>query len=43
MEWYLSRPEFAVLRSQFWISDDPAEPGNLVRGRIPEQGNATAD
>ncbi|MFF7250684.1 EF-hand domain-containing protein [Embleya sp. NPDC008237] len=35
---YLSRPEFALLWSQFWMSDDPAEPGNLLCGRIPESG-----
>ncbi|MEU9105510.1 EF-hand domain-containing protein [Streptomyces xanthophaeus] len=33
---HLSRPEFATLWSQFWLSDDPAEPGNLVCGRIPD-------
>ncbi|MER7644878.1 MULTISPECIES: EF-hand domain-containing protein [unclassified Streptomyces] len=31
---YLSRPEFAALWTQFWISDDPAEPGNLMCGPI---------
>ncbi|MGW4649940.1 EF-hand domain-containing protein [Kitasatospora sp. NPDC004289] len=34
---YLGRPEFAALWAQFWISDDPAEPGNLMCGRIPDQ------
>lgn len=34
---HLSREEFALLWRQFWISDDPAEPGNLLCGRIPEQ------
>ncbi|MCM2416929.1 EF-hand domain-containing protein [Streptomyces sp. RKAG293] len=38
---HLSRPEFAVLWAQFWISDDPTEPGNLVCGRIPHQGHAS--
>ncbi|MFD3548238.1 EF-hand domain-containing protein [Streptomyces sp. NPDC058655] len=40
---YLSRAEFAVLWSQFWIGDDPSEPGNLVCGRIPRQGSARPD
>ncbi|HEY8979532.1 MAG TPA: EF-hand domain-containing protein [Streptomyces sp.] len=31
---YLSRPEFTALWAQFWISDDPAEPGNLMCGPI---------
>ncbi|MGW3107948.1 hypothetical protein [Streptomyces sp. NPDC001100] len=31
---YLSRPEFAALWTQFWTSDDPAEPGNLMCGSI---------
>ncbi|MFI6642514.1 EF-hand domain-containing protein [Streptomyces sp. NPDC050504] len=31
---YLSRTEFAVLWTQFWISDDPAEPGNLMCGPV---------
>ncbi|MFD0306179.1 MULTISPECIES: EF-hand domain-containing protein [Streptomyces] len=31
---YLSREEFALLWRQFWISDDPAEPGNLLCGRL---------
>ncbi|MFJ6292530.1 EF-hand domain-containing protein [Streptomyces griseoviridis] len=34
---HLSRAEFAALWRQFWISDDPAEPGNWLCGRIPEQ------
>ncbi|MET9825868.1 EF-hand domain-containing protein [Streptomyces sp. NPDC006349] len=29
---YLSRPEFAELWSQFWISDDPTDPGNYLCG-----------
>ncbi|MET9359405.1 EF-hand domain-containing protein [Streptomyces sp. NPDC006632] len=32
---HLSREEFALLWRQFWISDDPAEPGNWLCGRIP--------
>ncbi|WP_353946857.1 EF-hand domain-containing protein [Streptomyces sp. HUAS MG91] len=31
---YLSRSEFEVLWTQFWISDDPAEPGNLMCGPV---------
>ncbi|MEK9520629.1 EF-hand domain-containing protein [Streptomyces sp. NPDC087908] len=31
---YLSRPEFAALWTQFWISDDPEEPGNLMCGPV---------
>ncbi|MER6850116.1 EF-hand domain-containing protein [Streptomyces flaveolus] len=31
---YLSRTEFALLWTQFWISDDPAEPGNVMCGPI---------
>ncbi|MFC8128490.1 EF-hand domain-containing protein [Streptomyces sp. NPDC057302] len=34
---YLTRAEFATLWTQFWISDDAAEPGNQVCGRIPGQ------
>jgi Ca2+-binding EF-hand superfamily protein len=34
---HLSRDEFTLLWRQFWISDNPAEPGNLLCGRIPEQ------
>ncbi|WP_329177891.1 EF-hand domain-containing protein [Streptomyces sp. NBC_01477] len=32
---HLSREEFALLWSQFWISDDPAEPGNWLCGPFP--------
>ncbi|MFG3019883.1 hypothetical protein ACGFZQ_15255 [Streptomyces sp. NPDC048254] len=32
---YLSRPEFAALRTRFWTSDDPREPGNLMCGELP--------
>ncbi|MEW1905044.1 MULTISPECIES: EF-hand domain-containing protein [unclassified Streptomyces] len=32
---YLSRPEFTELWVQFWISDDPAEPGNQLCGTVP--------
>ncbi|MFF9089943.1 EF-hand domain-containing protein [Streptomyces sp. NPDC014991] len=32
---YLSRPEFTELWTQFWISDDPAEPGNRLCGPVP--------
>ncbi|MFD6332587.1 EF-hand domain-containing protein [Streptomyces niveus] len=32
---HLSRTEFAELWRQFWISDDPAAPGNLLCGRLP--------
>jgi Ca2+-binding EF-hand superfamily protein len=31
---HLSREEFALLWRQFWISDDPAEPGNWLCGRV---------
>lgn len=31
---HLSREEFAILWRQFWISDDPAEPGNWLCGRF---------
>ncbi|MFJ3667021.1 EF-hand domain-containing protein [Streptomyces sp. NPDC090106] len=31
---HLSRSEFAELWIQFWISDDPAEPGNLMCGPL---------
>ncbi|MFJ2264533.1 EF-hand domain-containing protein [Streptomyces sp. NPDC087844] len=31
---YLGREEFALLWRQFWISDDPGEPGNLLCGRF---------
>ncbi|MEU6120414.1 EF-hand domain-containing protein [Streptomyces sp. NPDC047123] len=40
---YLTRPEFATLWTQFWISDDPAEPGNLVCGRIPGQSSGSPE
>ncbi|MGW6414484.1 EF-hand domain-containing protein [Streptomyces sp. NPDC055055] len=32
---YLSRPEFTELWIQFWVSDDPAEPGNHLCGAVP--------
>ncbi|MFF8729447.1 EF-hand domain-containing protein [Streptomyces sp. NPDC015171] len=32
---YLSRPEFTELWIQFWISDDPGDPGNQLCGPIP--------
>ncbi|MGW6563112.1 EF-hand domain-containing protein [Streptomyces hydrogenans] len=32
---HLSRPEFTELWIQFWISDDPAEPGNQLCGPVP--------
>ncbi len=32
---HLSRTEFAMLWRQFWISDDPKEPGNWLCGRFP--------
>ncbi len=32
---HLSRAEFALLWRQFWISDDPVEPGNWLCGRFP--------
>lgn len=31
---HLSREEFALLWRQFWISEDPAEPGNWLCGRF---------
>lgn len=31
---HLSRDEFALLWRQFWISDDPAAPGNWLCGRL---------
>lgn len=34
---YVSRDEFALLWRQFWISGDPADPGNWLCGRIPDQ------
>ncbi len=33
---HLGRAEFALLWRQFWISDDPAEPGNWLCGRFPD-------
>ncbi|MGW7426338.1 EF-hand domain-containing protein [Streptomyces sp. NPDC054813] len=33
---HLSRPEFAVLWTVFWTSDDPREPGNLMCGELPQ-------
>ncbi|WP_405435211.1 EF-hand domain-containing protein [Streptomyces avidinii] len=32
---HLSRERFALLWRQFWIGDDPADPGNVLCGRIP--------
>ncbi|MYS22429.1 Ca2+-binding protein, EF-hand superfamily [Streptomyces sp. DvalAA-14] len=32
---YLGREEFALLWRQFWISDNPVEPGNRLCGRLP--------
>ncbi|MFD9049688.1 EF-hand domain-containing protein [Streptomyces zaomyceticus] len=32
---YLSRAEFTELWIQFWTSDDPADPGNLLCGPVP--------
>lgn len=32
---HLSREEFAILWRQFWISDDPQDPGNWLCGRFP--------
>ncbi|MFD7541440.1 EF-hand domain-containing protein [Streptomyces sp. NPDC059819] len=34
---HLSRQEFALLWRQFWISDQPEDPGNWLCGRIPGQ------
>jgi Ca2+-binding EF-hand superfamily protein len=31
---HLSREEFALLWRQFWVSDDPTEPGNWLCGRF---------
>ncbi|WP_329459323.1 EF-hand domain-containing protein [Streptomyces sp. NBC_01497] len=31
---HLSRDEFALLWRQFWMSDDPVEPGNWLCGRF---------
>jgi Ca2+-binding EF-hand superfamily protein len=33
---HLGRARFALLWRQFWISDDPAEPGNFLCGRFPD-------
>ncbi|MGW4383564.1 EF-hand domain-containing protein [Kitasatospora sp. NPDC004531] len=33
---HLGRSEFALLWAQFWISDNPADPGNLLCGPLPE-------
>ncbi|MFE5795683.1 EF-hand domain-containing protein [Streptomyces sp. NPDC056503] len=32
---YLDRAEFTELWIQFWISDDPSEPGNQLCGPVP--------
>lgn len=32
---HLGREEFALLWRQFWIGDDPADPGNWLCGRFP--------
>ncbi|GHJ40994.1 EF-hand domain-containing protein [Streptomyces sp. TS71-3] len=32
---HLDREEFSTLWRQFWISDDPAAPGNWLCGRFP--------
>ncbi|GGV08573.1 calcium sensor EFh [Streptomyces litmocidini] len=32
---YLGRTEFTELWIQFWISDDPSEPGNQLCGPVP--------
>lgn len=37
---HLGREEFALLWRQFWIGDDPVEPGNWLCGRIPGQAAA---
>ncbi|MET9481600.1 EF-hand domain-containing protein [Streptomyces sp. NPDC006638] len=37
---HLSREEFALLWRQFWMSDDPAEPGNVLCGRLPAPSDA---
>jgi Ca2+-binding EF-hand superfamily protein len=39
---YLSRSGFAELWLQFWVSDDPAEPGNFVCGPLPGREAACA-
>ncbi len=33
---HLSREEFALLWRQFWMSDNPADPGNWLCGRFPD-------
>ncbi|MFG3281300.1 EF-hand domain-containing protein [Streptomyces sp. NPDC048111] len=33
---HLGRDEFALLWRQFWMSDEPREPGKWLCGRIPE-------
>ncbi|MFF0298568.1 EF-hand domain-containing protein [Kitasatospora sp. NPDC004614] len=32
---HLGRSEFALLWAQFWISDNPTDPGNLLCGPLP--------
>ncbi|MFD8478227.1 EF-hand domain-containing protein [Kitasatospora sp. NPDC059673] len=32
----LGRSEFALFWAQFWISDNPADPGNLLCGPLPQ-------
>lgn len=33
---HVSRQEFVELWTQFWVGDDPAEPGTWVFGRFPQ-------
>jgi hypothetical protein len=33
---HVSRSEFTQLWTQFWVGDDPAEPGSWVFGRFPQ-------
>lgn len=33
---HVSRTEFTLLWTQFWVGDDPAEPGTWVFGRLPQ-------
>ncbi|HEX4221850.1 MAG TPA: EF-hand domain-containing protein [Pseudonocardiaceae bacterium] len=33
---HVSRSEFTQLWTQFWVGDDPAEPGSWVFGRLPQ-------
>ena len=33
---HVSRAEFTELWTQFWVGDDPAEPGTWVFGRFPQ-------